>query len=113
MAQPASRVKRKFTDEPAQLYTMRGDLLDMLKLELQLASRVRFPSPLYQQNPEGFFRNVLGVTPWAKQVEIMNAVRDYDRVAVVSGHKCSKSNTCAGIALWKYCSFADARVVMT
>jgi hypothetical protein len=113
MAQPRNGKRKTYNDEPAQLYTMRGDLLDLFKLELQLASRVRFPSPLYQRNPEGFFRNVLGVKPWAKQVEIMNAVRDNKRVAVVSGHKCSKSNTCAGIALWKYCSFTDARVVMT
>jgi phage terminase large subunit len=112
MAQP-QRKRKAYSDEPAQLYTMRGDLLDVLKLELQLASRVRFPSPLYQTNPEGFFRNVLGLNPWHKQVEIMNAVRDHKRVAVVSGHKCSKSNTCAGIALWKYCSFNDSRVVMT
>ena len=38
----------------------------------------------------GFFREILGVEPWAKQIEILEAVRDSSRVAVKSGHKVSK-----------------------
>ncbi len=112
---PAARKRsaRDTIEGPPELYTMRRDLLDALRVELQISTRVRFPSSLYANNPEGFFRNVLGVEPWGKQVEIMNAVRDYNRVAVVSGHKIGKSSVCAGIALWRYCSFPDARVVMT
>ena len=73
----------------------------------------RWPSPRYQSDPVAFFREVLGVEPWEKQVEICEAVRDHKRVAVASGHKVSKSHTDAGIALWFYCSFPDARVVMS
>jgi hypothetical protein len=60
-----------------------------------------------------FFREVLGVEPWSRQIDIINAVRDHKRVAICSGHKVSKSHSAAGLALWFYCSFADARVVMT
>jgi phage terminase large subunit len=93
--------------------TFAGDLVEEINLELTLSTRVRFPSDLYRQRPVEYFRTVLGVEPWAKQVEIMEAVRDHPRVAVRSGHKVSKSHTAAGIALWYYCSFPDARVVMT
>jgi hypothetical protein len=85
------------------------------RLEAQLAHtlHVSFPNPKYQADPVGFFREILGVTPWSKQIEILEAVRMYSRVAVCSGHKVSKSHTAAGIALWFYCSYPDARVVMT
>lgn len=72
-----------------------------------------WPSSRYRNDPVGFAREVLGVEPWSKQVEILEAVRDYARVAVRSGHKCGKSHTAAIIALWFYCTFPDARVCMT
>lgn len=87
----------------------RGDLLQ----EVSYVTRTRFPSERYRANPVGFFREVLGVEPWSRQIEIINAVRDHARVAVCSGHKISKSLTAAGLALWFYCSYQDARVVMT
>lgn len=98
---------------PRLRVTMAGDLRQQLLTELQFATRIRFPSPHYQANPVAFFREVLGVEPWSRQVELLHAVRDHKRVAVCSGHKVSKSHSCAGIALWFYCSFDDARVVMT
>lgn len=73
----------------------------------------RWPNVAWQANPVGFFRSILGVEPWSRQIEILNLVRDNKRVAVCSGHKVSKSHTAAGIALWFWCSFPDARVVMT
>lgn len=92
---------------------MAGDLWSELLSELELTTRVRFPSPRYREDPVSFFREVLGVEPWSRQVEVLEAVRDHPRVAVSSGHKVSKSHTAAGVALWFYCSFDDARVVMT
>lgn len=88
-------------------------LRDAILHEATLLSGVRFPSPLYRVNPVGFFRDVLGVEPWSKQIEIIEAIRDHPRVAVRAGHKVSKSHTIAGAALWFYCSFDDARAVMT
>lgn len=95
------------------LQSFAADLLADIRHELSITARVRFPSPLYRNDPVRFFREVLGVEPWHKQVEVMEAIRDHSRVAVVSGHKVSKSHTAAGIALWYYCSFDDARVIMT
>lgn len=80
---------------------------------LERATQLRFPNPKYQQAPRLFFREVLGVEPWAKPVQVMNAFRDHKRVAVKSGHKVAKSHTIAGCALWFYCSFEDARGIMT
>ena len=74
---------------------------------------LRWPSAKYRGDPVAFFREILGVEPWSRQIDVIEAVRDHPRVAVSSGHKVSKIHTAAGIALWFYCSFDDARVVMT
>lgn len=84
-----------------------------IRTDLVNHSTLRFPCNDYAQKPVQFFQDVLGVQPWSRQIEIINLVRDHKRVAVRSGHKVSKSHTAAGIALWFYCSFPDARVVMT
>jgi hypothetical protein len=86
--------------------------LDLREMRVR-ATRVRWPNPKYAANPVAFFREVLGVDPWARQIEIIEAIRDCPRVAVSSGHKVSKSHTAAGIALWYYCSYPDARVIMS
>jgi phage terminase large subunit len=80
---------------------------------VEQAARITWPSPRYRANPVAFFREILGVEPWSKQIEIIEAVRDNPRVAVKSGHKVAKSHSAAGIALCFYCSYEDARVVMT
>lgn len=80
-----------------------------------IADRIRgWPRPEYQSDPVRFAKEVLGITPWDKQIEILEAVsKPRARVAVSSGHKIGKSNTAAILALWFYCSFPDARVIMT
>lgn len=75
--------------------------------------KIVWPSDHYREAPVEFFREVLGVEPWEKQIEVIDAIREFPRVAVKSGHKVSKSHTAGGIALWFYSSFPDARVVMT
>lgn len=72
-----------------------------------------FPDSRWWKDPVSFFRQVLGVEPWSRQTEVILAVRDHLRVAVRSGHKVSKSHTAAGLAACFYCSFDDARVVMS
>lgn len=74
---------------------------------------ITFPSPIYQADPVRFSREILGVDPWSKQIEILEAVRDHPRVAIASGHKVGKSFTAGELALWYYCSYEAARVVMT
>lgn len=76
-------------------------------------TRVAWPSTRYQRDPVAFAREVLGVEPHPKQVEILEAIRDHKRVTVRSGHKVGKSMTAAIAALWFFCSFDDARVIMS
>lgn len=80
---------------------------------LLAASDHTWPSPRYREDPIAFCREVLGVEPWAAQVAVLEALRDFKRVAVASGHKCGKSTTAIIAALWFYCSFDDARVILT
>ncbi|HSN26187.1 MAG TPA: hypothetical protein VLT45_07875 [Kofleriaceae bacterium] len=82
-------------------------------LREMLSTRVTFPSPAYRDDPERFAREILGVELWSRQAEILRTVRDHDRVAVKSGRRVSKSHTVAILALWFYCSFPDARVVLS
>lgn len=98
---------------PTALLTFADEIRDGLLRQHEFSVRTLFPSPLYREDPVRYFRDVLGVEPWSKQIEIIEAVRDFSRVAVASGHKVSKSHTAAGIALWHYCSWPDARVIMS
>src|SRR6188768_3692654 len=64
-------------------------------------------------NPVGFARDILGINPWSKQRAILESVASHQRVACASGHKCGKSTALAILALWFYCSYPGARVVLT
>ncbi|MCC6649092.1 MAG: hypothetical protein IT374_26425 [Polyangiaceae bacterium] len=59
----------------------------------------------YRNDPVGYFRDVLRIEPWSRQRDLLTAVAQHPRNAVRSGHKVSKSNSCAGIAYW----WADTR----
>ena len=110
----ATEVGRRRRQEPAhRRLTFVEDLKSALREAKGARGRIRWPSAKYREDPVLFFREILGVEPWSKQVEIIEAVRDSPRLAVASGHKVSKSHTAAGIALWYYSSFPDARVVMS
>jgi hypothetical protein len=110
----AHEVSKRRALAPAEpRFQMDVNFARLLRLQLDRTTRVRFPDSKYARNPVGFFREILGVEPWSKQIEILEAVRDYARVAVCSGHKVSKSHSAAGLALWWYCSHPDARVVMS
>jgi hypothetical protein len=58
----------------------------------------------YQNDPLGFFRDVLGLTFWSRQAEIPVALLTWKRISVASGHKIGKSAALAAIAIWFYCS---------
>lgn len=103
-----TRVRR-----PRARPTLVGSMLERFRAELEASSRIVWPDPRWQQDPIGFVHEVLGQGTWAKQDEILLAARDHDRVSVVSGHKVSKSNTAACVALWFYCTFPEGRVVMS
>lgn len=113
MTLPARDLGRK-RGRPAKVkLSLVSDFRDGLLYELSLSTRIRFPSDRYRADPVAFAREILGVEPWSKQIEILEAVRDHKRVAIRSGHKVSKSHSAACLALWYFCSFPDARVVLS
>lgn len=105
--------RRKVGRPKVENVSMSEDLRTAIVAMLATSKSIRWPSEKYQRDPVGFFRNILGIEPWGRQREVLEAVRDFDRVAVASGRRVSKSNTDAGIALWWYCSFPGARAVMS
>lgn len=113
MTTSIARRIEKSEKKTVERYTYEAAFAEALSIQIVRSCTVTFPSPKYRKDPVAFFREVLGVEPWSKQIEIINALLNHKRVSVRSGHKVSKSHTCAGIALWFYCSFPDARVVMT
>jgi len=72
-----------------------------------------WPSDKYTNDPIAFVREVLNADPWSRQCEILEAVRDNPRTAVRSGHKIGKSFVVACLALWFYCTYQRARVILT
>jgi hypothetical protein len=84
----------------AQSVTFADDLAQALLAMVSAESRIIFPSTRFRDDPAAFCREVLGFLPWAKQIEILEAVRDNRRVAVRSGHKIGKSSCAAALALW-------------
>src|SRR5207344_1719281 len=109
MAQLAERASAR----PSSGDTFVDAFLEHFSFEFSMSTRIRFPSPAFQRDPVAFFRQILGVEPWQRQIDVIEAVRDFSRVAICSGHKVSKSHSAAGLALWYFCSYEDARVVMT
>lgn len=93
--------------------TPAGSLAAAFERVAAKAHVLTWPSKRYQKDPVAFAREVLGVEPWSRQVEILRALAEHDRVAVTSGHKTGKSTTFALAALWFFCSFPDARVIFT
>ena len=75
------------------------------------------PEAVYQEafrrSPIGFAHEVLGVDLWAKQEEVLNALRDHRRVAVKAGNGVGKGFTAAVAVLWFLCSHQPATVLTT
>lgn len=109
----STEVARRKQQRDAERTTFEDDLLRELNALVVRITTLRWPNDRYQHDPVAFFREILGVEPWSEQIKIIEAVRDHPRVAVCSGHKTGKSLSIAGLALWFYCSFTDARAVMS
>lgn len=82
--------------------------LDAVAPQVTDADRIK----AYRGDPVGFARDVLGIWVWSKQALLLSAVLEAKRLACVSGHKVGKSTSLAILALWFYCSFPGARVVI-
>lgn len=66
----------------------------------------------YENKPIEFCRDILGVTLWSKQEEILKAAIDHRRVAVRSGHGIGKTFVVACLVLWWFYA-RQGRVVTT
>jgi phage terminase large subunit len=111
----ATEVVRRGAARTALPRTMREAMIVALRRAFPPPrdDRIAWPSEHYQRDPVAFAREVLGMQPTARQCEILDAIRDHRRVAVRSCNKAGKSEACAMAALWFYCCFVDARVVLT
>jgi hypothetical protein len=99
---------------PSNIAAALGQSLTTRAMQLGEGAEWTWPSMQYQRDPVAYCREVLGTEPWGCQRDVMQAlVPALARVAVKSGHKTGKSHLAACIALWFYCSFANARVVMS
>jgi hypothetical protein len=67
----------------------------------------------HMQDPVWFAENVVGVKPWSRQAVFLRSVRHNARVSHRSGHKVSKSNSMALLALWWVVTQPDARAAIT
>jgi phage terminase large subunit len=67
----------------------------------------------YQSDPVSFCREVLGSTPWSKQIEILEALRDHPRVTVRAGHGVGKTHVAASAVLWRLHCFSPSVVLTT
>ena len=63
--------------------------------------------------PVDFARDVLGVEPWEKQVEVLTALAQHRRVAVKSGNGLGKGFCAAVALLWFIHSHPDAAIALS
>ena len=66
-----------------------------------------------RSDPEFFLRDILGDSPWDKQLEIARSVRDHRYTTVRSGNGCGKTFILPRIALWFLHAYAPAVVINT
>ena len=66
-----------------------------------------------QQDPEWFMREVLGEDLWQRQIDILDAIRHHDEVAVKSCHGIGKSFTVARIVLWYLIAHPGCIIITT
>ena len=68
----------------------------------------------WRRDPKAWFEEVLGFTTyWKKQIEVAEAVRDHQKVAVRSGHDVGKTAIASRIGLWYLYNFYPSVVITT
>lgn len=98
-----------------KLRALRGRLSSQVAAQDDAAERERASEDLIDcPSPVTYAREVLGIEPWARQVEILESVAGaHRRIAVRSGHKISKTLSAAVIALWWVKTKKNGRVIVT
>ena len=74
-------------------------------------SRAQAARDRWVNDPVLFAKEVLGITPWHRQAEMLRAVVKHKRVAVKAGQKVSKSCTAAIICYWFAMTRPRAKVI--
>lgn len=89
---------------------------EIARLTRRLVDRLdaaEWPSAKWRDDPCGFAEEVLGIRLLPHQRTILEALRDYDRLAIASGQKIGKTAVVVIAALWWFCSYPNATVVLT
>jgi phage terminase large subunit len=73
---------------------------------------ITWPSTRYAEDPAAFCIEVLGFAPTRRQLDVFEAVRAHQRVAIPAGRKVGKSRLLAALALWHFSLYEDATVVI-
>lgn len=82
----------------SKLERLAGGIGDLLESHDRQEAAADFSE--YRDDPVAFIREVLGGDPWRRQVEIAEAVRDAELVAVQSANGTGKDWLAARLALW-------------
>ena len=72
-----------------------------------------WPNNKYLNRPVDFVREVLGEDPQPWQEDWLNAAIAHDKIVTQSGQKTGKTKAVIWLALYVYCTYADAQVIMT
>lgn len=107
----AAAKKAKFEDR--SLFFDEAIAAGIREAHARQSQQIVWPSTAYWDDPAKFFIEVMSFRPWAKQIEIAEAIRDNPKVAVSTCHKMGKSVLDTSLAAWFFSSLPDARVVMT
>ena len=80
------------------------------KPPVQVSEKERF---WFRNNPVQFCQKVLGIHPWSKQQDILNAIQQHRRIAVRSCNGAGKTFTAALAVLWWMFIYDDAIAITT
>lgn len=107
-----ARLARRGPSSAAARRTMVGDLVELFGGMLTEARTLRWPADRYADEPVRFAEEILGFEPWAGQIEILHALRDHQRVGVVTGQKTGKTRIGATAAHWFRATVPGGRVFL-
>src|SRR5512135_3612971 len=77
----------------------RACLIELARRSLQIPSQA-LNLTRYQSDPVAYARDILKVSPWERQAEIMRAVADERRVTVRACHSSGKTFGAACLVQW-------------
>lgn len=97
---------------------MENPLLQQLQIPTSNDERITYDEvsalqQLWIDTPETFFRDILGVEFWSKQLEIVRSIINHRRTTIRSSNSSGKTWSISRIALWFLFSFPNSVVINT